>query len=55
MLFRSDYDSYKPHLTIAYDIKQEIDPATLPVPQFPLQFAAVKVAPLDPEFVPKNK
>ena len=51
----SDYDSYKPHLTIAYDITQEIDPATLPAPQFPLHFAAVKVAPLDPEFTPKNK
>jgi len=51
----SDYDSYKPHLTIAYDIKQEVDPATLPVPQFPLHFTPVKVAPLDPEFVPKNK
>lgn len=51
----SDYDSYKPHLTIAYDIKQEIDPATLPVPQFHLQFKSIKVAPLDPEFTPKNK
>lgn len=51
----SDYDSYKPHMTIAYDMKQEVDPATLPVPQFPLHFTTVKVAPLDPEFVPKNK
>jgi len=51
----SDYDSYKPHMTIAYDMKQEVDPATLPVPQFPLHFTPVKVAPLDPEFVPKNK
>jgi 2'-5' RNA ligase len=51
----SDYDSYKPHMTIAYDIKQEIDPHTLPIPQFKLHFEAVKVAPLDPEFTPKNK
>jgi 2'-5' RNA ligase len=51
----SDYDSYKPHMTIAYDIKQEIDPHTLPVPEFKLQFGHVKVAPLDPEFTPKNK
>jgi 2'-5' RNA ligase len=51
----SDYDSYKPHLTIAYDIKQEIDPTILPVPQFGLQFDAVKVAPLDPEYTPANK
>jgi 2'-5' RNA ligase len=51
----SDYDAYKPHMTIAYDIKQDIDPKTLPVPQFPIYFGGVKVAPLDPEFVPKNK
>lgn len=51
----SDYDSYKPHMTIAYDIKQEIDPETLPIPQFELNFDCVKVAPLDPEFTPKNK
>ena len=51
----SDYDTYKPHLTIAYDITQEIDPATLPIPQFDLVFDKVKVAPLDPAFTPKNK
>lgn len=51
----SDYDSYKPHMTIAYDIKQEVDPHTLPVPQFPLKFGPVKVAPLDPQFTPANK
>jgi 2'-5' RNA ligase len=51
----SDYDEYKPHMTIAYDIKQEVDPHTLPLPQFPIYFGGVKVAPLDPEFTPKNK
>ena len=51
----SDYDVYKPHMTIAYDIKQEVDPHTLPLPQFPLYFGKVKVEPLDPVFVPKNK
>jgi 2'-5' RNA ligase len=51
----SDYAEYKPHLTIAYDMAQEVDPATLPVPQFPLTFGPVKVAPLDPEFTPENK
>lgn len=51
----SDYDSYKPHLTIAYDMQQEVDPSTLPVPQFPLKFGKVKVAPLDPQFTPENK
>lgn len=50
----SDYDSYKPHMTIAYDIKQDVDAGSLPIPQFPLHFDAVKVEPLDPEFVPKN-
>lgn len=51
----SDYDSYKPHLTIAYNTTQEIDPNTLPVPQFELKFDKVKVAPLDPQFTPSNK
>jgi 2'-5' RNA ligase len=51
----SDYDQYKPHLTLAYDMEQEIDPSTLPVPQFPLFFGPVKVAPLEPDYVPKNK
>ena len=51
----SDYDTYKPHMTIAYNIQQEIDPHTLPLPQFPLYFGKVKVEPLDPVFVPKNK
>jgi 2'-5' RNA ligase len=50
----SDYDSYKPHVTLAYNIKQDIDPHTLPVPQFPLHFDELHVAPLDPLFVPDN-
>lgn len=51
----SDYDQYKPHMTIAYDIKQEVDPHSLPLPQFPMTFGPVKVAPLDPQFTPENK
>jgi hypothetical protein len=51
----SDYPEYKPHLTLAYDMEQEIDPSTLPLPQFPLTFGPVKVAPLEPDYVPKNK
>ena len=51
----SDYDQYKPHMTIAYNIQQEIDPHDLPIPQFPLKFGKVKVEPLDPQFTPKNK
>lgn len=51
----SDYDTYKVHMTIAYDIKQEIDPNTLPTPQFQLIFDKVNVAPLDPQFTPENK
>lgn len=51
----SDYDKYKAHITLAYDIKQDIDPDSLPVPQFPLYFDTLNVAPLDPEFTPANK
>ena len=51
----SDYPEYKPHMTIAYNITQEIDHTTLPIPQFQLNFDSVKVAPLDPQFTPENK
>lgn len=51
----SDYDEYKSHITIAYNIQQEVDPHTLPVPQFHLEFDKLNVAPLDPEFTPQNK
>lgn len=51
----SDYPEYKAHMTLAYNIKQEIDPETLPLPQFPLTFNSVKVEPLDPQFTPENK
>ena len=51
----SDYDEYKPHLTIAYDTEQDIDPHSLPLPQFQLVFDKLKVAPLDPQFTPENK
>ena len=51
----SDYPEYKPHTTIAYNMTQEIDPHTLPVPQFPIVFNRVKVEPLDPQFTPENK
>lgn len=51
----SDYDQYKAHITIAYDIKQEVNPDTLPVPQFQLEFDKLNVAPLDPLFTPANK
>ena len=50
----SDYDQYKPHITIAYDIKEKVDPNNLPVPQFQLIFDKLNVAPLDPEFTPEN-
>ena len=51
----SDYDSYKPHVTLAYNITQDIDPTTLPVPKFQLVFDHLHVAPLDPLFTPANK
>jgi len=51
----SDYAEYKTHLTIAYDIKETVNPHTLPVPQFQMVFDKLNVAPLDPLFVPENK
>lgn len=51
----SDYDEYKAHVTIAYNIQQEINADTLPVPQFQLEFDLLNVAPLDPVYTPDNK
>ena len=51
----SDYDQYKPHLTIAYNTEQEIDPTTLPIPQFAIEFDKIVVDPLDPYTTPENK
>jgi 2'-5' RNA ligase len=51
----SDYPEYKAHLTIAYDMTQEVDPTTLPLPQFVIIFDKLHVAPLDPQFTPENK
>lgn len=50
----SDYPEYKAHITIAYNIMQEIDPANLPLPVFSLHFDEMHVSPLDPLFVPDN-
>jgi hypothetical protein len=50
----SDYDEYKPHVTISYNYTGEIDPTQLPIPQFPLVFDDHEVSPLDPQFVPGN-
>jgi hypothetical protein len=36
-------------------MSQDIDPSTLPVPQFQLVFDKLNVAPLDPLFTPENK
>lgn len=51
----SDYDEYKPHLTLAYDMAQEIDPHALALPQFQLIFDKITIDPLDPQFTPENK
>ena len=51
----SDYDQYKAHLTIAYDMAQEINPQELPIPMFTLEFDKLNVDALDPEFIPSNK
>lgn len=51
----SDYSEYKAHVTLAYDMSQEINPDNLPLPQFQLEFDKLNVAPLDPQFTPENK
>lgn len=51
----SDYDEYKPHVTICYDYKGSTDVSNLPVPKFHIVFDEHEVSPLDTEFVPSNK
>jgi 2'-5' RNA ligase len=51
----SDYDEYKPHVTIAYDTEVDIDPSTLSLPRFPIQLHNIKVAPLDTDYSPPTK
>jgi len=50
----SDYSEYKPHVTLAYDTKQDLD-LQFPIPQFQLEFDKMTVDPLDPLFTPANK
>ena len=51
----SDYLDYKAHITLCYDYKGSDDLSNLPVPQFPLHFDRLNVAPMDPLFTPANK
>ncbi len=51
----SDFPDYKPHVTLCYNMSEDIDVADLPVPKFSLTFDKLTVDPLDPEFVPANK
>lgn len=51
----SDYDTYKPHVTICYNYTGADDVSTLPLPQFHLEFSGLEVKPLDTTFVPANK
>lgn len=50
----SDYDEYKPHVTLAYNAEMPEDLSVLPLPQFPLVFDRIEVEALDPVYVPSN-
>jgi 2'-5' RNA ligase len=51
----SDYDEYKPHITLCYNYNGSDDVSTLPIPEFPLGFKGFEVKPLEPDFIPANK
>lgn len=51
----SDYDVYKPHVTICYNYQGPDDVSDLPLPQFEMAFDKLEVKPLDPLFIPANK
>lgn len=48
----SDYNEYKPHITICYDYKGELDLSRLPIPAFDIIFDDHEVKPLDEDYVP---
>jgi 2'-5' RNA ligase len=51
----SDYDSYKPHVTVCYNYQGPEDVNELPLPEFAMEFDRLEVKPLDPLFIPANK
>ena len=51
----SGYAEYKPHITIAYDMKEDVNVEELSVPQFELLYDRVTVKPLEADYVPPNK
>jgi 2'-5' RNA ligase len=51
----SDYDEYKPHVTLCYNYNGPDDVSELPIPQFSLGFKGFEVKPLEPDYVPPNK
>lgn len=51
----SYYNDYKPHVTIAYNLKEDINTLELPIPQFQLIFDNIIVEPLDPLWTPDKK
>ena len=51
----SDYDVYKPHVTVCYNYTGDDDVSKMPLPQFPICFDDHEVKPLDPLFIPANK
>lgn len=51
----SDYDVYKPHVTICYDYKGSTEVSDLPAPPFEFVFDGFEVSPLDVDYIPANK
>jgi len=51
----SDYPDYKPHVTVAYDFQEDIDPTELSLPTFMLHFDSLSVKPLEPDYTPPKK
>jgi hypothetical protein len=45
-----DFDEYKPHISLSYDIGQDYDVSTLPVPDFPIYLRGEYSEPIELEY-----
>jgi 2'-5' RNA ligase len=53
--FISDFDEYKPHITLAYDVPEDFDVNSLPKFPQPLTFGEETVGEVELDWVKKNK
>lgn len=51
----SDYDSYRPHITLCYPYTGSSDIESIPVPNIDIVYDMIDVQPLDEDYTPPSK